>query len=91
MIIRSCKECPFRQRPVLSGVMALFGAGTDRGFCGYDAESDSVVVVEMGAPESPSKRQMMRRAAGRKAIEDINSIPPHCPLRTRNIVVTLGN
>ena len=40
MIVRACRECPFRQKPMLSGVMALFSGDTGRGFCGYDSASD---------------------------------------------------
>jgi len=91
MIVRACRECPFRQKPMLSGVMALFSGDTGRGFCGYDSASDSVIVVEMGIPDGSQRRDMMRRAAGRRVIEDVNTIPDACPLHNKDVVVTLGS
>jgi len=90
VIVTSCKVCPFRQDPFLGGVLALFRDVTEA-FCGYDRTSDELVVVEFGMKPGTARDQMVKRAQARMPIPDVNTIPDSCPLRGRDVRITLGD
>lgn len=90
MLIRRCKECPFFQETMGSFLSVVSGrADTPQGVCGYHVESDSLVTFQGGMPPGREYDAMIHRAWERRKILDAQSVPPNCPLRQKDILITL--
>lgn len=85
MIIKCCRLCPFFMQTSLS--LFVHSSG---GVCKYCKDDDSIAVIDMDEPEGAEREAMRERAARRLRVLDANVIPVACPLRDRDIVVTLG-
>lgn len=91
MIVTCCHECPFFHETGAHLLFALVGRVPSYGTCNYDAANDSVVRVELGMPAGPEHDAMLLRARSRLVVLDRRAIPDGCPLRTRNVTITLGS
>lgn len=87
MIIRCCKECPFFRFTVL----ALF-AGGNSGVCGYSRDDETLVTGEtvIGMEPGPAREAAARRAVTRMPILNSQEVPSGCPLRVKDITLTLA-
>jgi hypothetical protein len=86
MTIRRCKDCPFFQTILL----ALFSAKPESGLCSYDGVRDAKALEAIGLPPGPERRAAKISADRRMIVRDNTTIPEMCPLRTKDIVLTLG-
>ena len=93
MNINSCEECPFFENPFsgvpLLGILAMT-AVIEFGVCGYNAAQDNLVQIRLGMKAGPEKDAMMATARGRLVVYDARVVPEGCPLRTRDITLTLA-
>jgi len=100
MTIKCCAECPFFERvPVLSalsemlaepGKDSLKGSLANAGTCNFDRDTNTVIRVRVGVVGT-ERDKMLADAKKRLVVVDRNGIPEKCPLRERDIVVTLGS
>jgi hypothetical protein len=89
VIVDCCNRCPFFQHTVLALIASKSGAG---GVCSYDANHDRVVTVDTSlTPGTPEHVENRRAVWSRMKIEDPTQIPDACPLRRRNVTITLGD
>jgi len=97
MTIKCCHDCPFSAGIPLIGMIAevlsdkndpltLAKAGT----CNFDKDTARIVRVRLGLV-GPEREQMLKEASKARPVKDRNTIPDDCPLRTGDIVVTLGS
>jgi len=75
-------------QPIL---LALFANKPDAGLCGYDSVRDAKALETIGLPPGPERNQAKLSADRRMIVRDNNTIPDKCPLRSRDIVLTLDN
>ncbi len=87
MIIRCCKDCPLFQ----SILLAIFANKPDSGLCGYDSQRDALALEPIGLLPGPERTAAKASADRRMIVRDRNTIPEKCPLRTKDIVLTLEN
>jgi hypothetical protein len=85
MIVKSCRTCPFFTTTLLT----LF-AQPNGGECSYIKADDSVSRMEAGISPGPERDAILAKVAQRLRVIDAGAIPAACPLRERDIVVTLG-
>jgi hypothetical protein len=85
VIVRCCKECPFFQ------IIMLAVFRPDSGLCGYDGVRDAKSLDTIGLPPGPERNMAKLSADRRMIVRDNNTIPDKCPLRSRDIVLTLDN
>jgi hypothetical protein len=94
LTVKRCADCPFFERlPLASAIEAL--AGSDAvlamiGSCRYDRERNELIVIRLGL-QGPERDAMMEAAKRRLPVRDRNTIPEKCPLRSGDVVVTLGS
>ena len=92
MIVTCCKECPFFRDSAATVLSALSGVDAPWGFCHYDRKDDSLVVLDWSPMKTEAQRAaMMERAKDRMAVVDGRVIPEGCPLRTRDVRISLGS
>jgi hypothetical protein len=83
MIVKRCSECPFY---TMTGG-SLF-VGERAGVCTYEAASDVMLKAafrDAGTLTSDDHKRLNARLR----VADHNVVPDACPLRTRDVVVTL--
>jgi hypothetical protein len=85
MVVKRCKECPFFQETLFSLI------SRKAGLCAYSPSDDTMVVVDTSMPEGPARDEMRRKGQARLPIRDREVVPEACPLRTLDVVVTLGD
>lgn len=91
MIIKRCKDCPFLEVTVLS-IIATLGAKAPGGVCSYDAKTDRRVTLDTTLKPQTDEYQRNRTDVwARLKIKDAGTVPPECPLRVRDITITLGD
>ena len=87
MIIQKCDDCPFFS----TNLLALF-RNTHSGFCGYDSATDAQVPAHTQfGPGTPEHEVALRAWNARLPVPDRRTLPDACPLRTRDIRLTLGD
>jgi hypothetical protein len=84
MIIKCCRECPFYQKTLLT---LLAGKA---GMCGYDAKDDSLVSFDLDMEPGPARIERLRRAHNRMVIDNDRGVPTGCPLREKDVTITLA-
>jgi len=87
MTVRCCKDCPFFQTILL----ALFANKPNSGLCAYDGVRDAKALETIGLPPGPERDAAKASADRRMIVRDNQTIPDRCPLRTNDIILTLGN
>lgn len=95
LTVKCCAECPFFGGvPLLSALSeALSGAEgslAKAGTCNFDRDTATVIRVRLGVV-GPERAEMLKQASRRMPVTDRDTIPEKCPLRTGDIVVTLGS
>ncbi len=87
MVVKRCKECPFYQDILL----AVLANKPNSGLCGYDAGRDGLALVPRGLRPGPERDEAMASSARRLIVPNNNTVPDKCPLRAKDIVLTLGD
>lgn len=87
MIIECCKKCPFFHNTMLA-MLATKGVG---GVCAYDAENDRNVVIDADLKHGTAEHEQNRRESwARMKVPNPEIVPDQCPLRKRDVIITLG-
>lgn len=93
--VKSCSECPFFEQNALVGLALLMPSlkeklGPFPGTCDCPTEG-GVLHFPIGSLPTTKITEERRRKDLRLRIRDANTLPAECPLRTRDVVVTLGS
>ena len=87
MIVKACKDCPFFHATALAML-----ARSEGGVCSYDRKHDRNVTLDLTlTPGSPGHYENRRAAWERMKIANPTVVPQECPLRTNDVIVTLGD
>lgn len=95
MTIKCCADCPFfGGLPLISALAQAFsgpeGSLAKAGTCNFDRDTGTLIEIRLGLV-GPEREAMLKQAARRLPVADRTTIPEKCPLRSADVVVSLGS
>lgn len=95
LTVKCCADCPFFGGVPLLSALSEALSGSDghlakAGTCNFDRDTSTVIRVPLGVV-GPERDAMKKSLERRMLVTDKTTIPEKCPLRERDVVVTLGS
>lgn len=95
MTIRCCADCPFFGGvPLISALSEALsgseGSLAKAGTCNLDRDTGTMIRVRLGLV-GPEREEMVKAVRKRTLVTDRDTTPDDCPLRSRDVIVTLGS
>ena len=92
--VSKCGNCPFFAPSPLAGVGKLLSVQIMSGHCRYvafEGGGEFIADIRMGLPPGPEREREIKKAKSRIEIGNKDVAPESCPLRSGDLVVSLGS